>query len=124
LPKRDFGRYVSEAVDEGLSSLGTSSKQAIYFHLEKEFNIKPQEIPERITDFSDALEEIFGLGANFIEILIMERLREKARSGSVRQKPGNLTLADYVKAVRDESRQKSLAKRAEEGIIQCEETTL
>ncbi|MEM2102631.1 MAG: hypothetical protein QXM22_03875 [Candidatus Bathyarchaeia archaeon] len=77
MPKSDFEVLLLEAIDEGLSSLGESSKWAIYFHLEKNFKIEKQQIPYRIQDFTEALEEIFGVGASFLEILIMKRLYEK-----------------------------------------------
>ena len=69
--------FYLKPIDDGLSQIGDSSKQAIYFHLEKGFNIKRQEIPDKIADFKDAIEKIFGLGASFLEILIMKRLYEK-----------------------------------------------
>jgi hypothetical protein len=74
LPKRDFEKLLLEAVDEGLSSLGETSKIAIYFHLKKSFNIKKKEIPYKIEAFAKGIEKIFGLGANFLEILIMKQL--------------------------------------------------
>jgi hypothetical protein len=70
LPRNEFDRLLLEAVDEGLCILGESSKQAIYFHLERNFGIKKDEIPSKLEAFSGALEQIFGFGANFIEISI------------------------------------------------------
>ena len=35
-----FNRLLLEAVDEALASLGESSKQSIYFHLEQRFRVK------------------------------------------------------------------------------------
>lgn len=124
MSKRDFEKYVVEAVDEGLSSLGNSSKQAIYFHLEKSFNIKRHEIPDRIKDFADALEKIFGFGANFIEILIMERLNEKTGQNVKHQTQKNLTLAEYIKTVEDNLSHKSRAGKIRGEIFQCEEITV
>jgi hypothetical protein len=77
LPKFNFEELLLESVDEGLSALGESSKQAIYFHIEKGFNIKKNEIPGNIADFDRAIEKIFGLGASFLETLILKRLIEK-----------------------------------------------
>jgi len=74
---RDFKKHLLESIDEALSWQGDSSKQAIYFHLEKTFAIKKQEIPNRIEEFANAIEEIFGHGAKIIEIQIMKRLYEK-----------------------------------------------
>ena len=76
-PNPRFRRLLLEAVDEALSSLGDSVRQAIYFHLERKFNIKKQEIPNKIEEFADAIEEIFGLGAKLLEIRIMKSLYEK-----------------------------------------------
>ena len=76
--KRDFEKILLEAVDEGVSSLGESLKEAIYFHLGKNFNIKKHEIPDKIEAFTDAVENIFGFGANFLEIAIIRQLHAKA----------------------------------------------
>jgi hypothetical protein len=73
----DFEKLLLEAVDEGLASLGESSKQAIYFHLERSFNVKKKEILHKIETFAKAIEKIFGLGANFLEILVVKKLYEK-----------------------------------------------
>jgi hypothetical protein len=75
--KANFSELLLEAIDEALSSLGESQKTAIYYHLKKEFNIKRLEIPERVEDFSRALERIFGLGARHLEILFMKSLYAK-----------------------------------------------
>jgi hypothetical protein len=77
LPKNNFRDILLEAVDESLSSLGDSPKQAILFHLECSFKIKKECIPENITDFTKALEKIFGPGALYLEKLIVKRLHEK-----------------------------------------------
>lgn len=68
-----------EAIDDALSCLGESQKTAIYYHLEKTFNIKRLEIPDRVDDFSSALERLFGLGAKHFEILFMKSLYVKVK---------------------------------------------
>ena len=77
--KAKFNGLLLEAIDEVLSSLGETPKTAIYYHLEKAFNIKRLEIPERFDDFSSALEKFFGLGATNLEILFMKSLYAKVR---------------------------------------------
>ena len=77
MAKSSFETALLEAIDKGLESLGESVKQAIYFHLEKGFNIPKQEIPNNIETFAAAVEKIFGMGANFLETLILQELREK-----------------------------------------------
>jgi len=65
------------AVEESLSSLGDSPKQAIFYHLESYFKIKKENIPTNLTGFAQALEKLFGPGASYLEQLIMKRLYEK-----------------------------------------------
>jgi hypothetical protein len=97
MPKHDFETLLLEAVDEGLSSLGDSSKQAIYYHLKKSFNVKKREIPYKIEAFASAIEKIFGLGANFLEILIMKRLYEKiGQSFKWHRSEDDFTFTEHV----------------------------
>jgi hypothetical protein len=77
LPTPDFSKILLSAVDESLSSLGNSSRQAILFHLESSFKIKRENIPTNLTEFSEALEGIFGAGAPYLEKLIVKHLYEK-----------------------------------------------
>ncbi len=74
---RDFKKLLLEAVDNGLSSLGDSQKQAIYFYLEETFTVKKQDIPNKIEAFANAIEKIFGNGAKILEIQIIKHLYEK-----------------------------------------------
>lgn len=76
---RSFEQILLEAIDEALSSLGESVKKSIYFHVENSFNIKRQEIPQKIDTFSKALEQIFGLGARHLEISFMKSLHPKIK---------------------------------------------
>jgi len=69
-----FEKLLMESIDEGLSSLGETCKQAIYFHLEKKYKLTKQDIPSRINDFTEAIENIFGVGAKVLEIRIMKNL--------------------------------------------------
>ncbi len=73
----NFEKILLEAVENGLSSLGDSPKQAIFFHLEASFKIKKKHIPTNLTEFAKALERIFGPGAPYLEKLIVKHLYEK-----------------------------------------------
>lgn len=72
-----FEELLYQAVDEGLSSIGESAKQAIYYYLENGSHLNRQEIPYKIEDFAAAIEKIFGLGTNFLQIIIFKQLYEK-----------------------------------------------
>jgi len=73
----NFDQLLLDAIEEGLSGLGGAGKASIYIHLESLFNIRKQEIPNKLSDFSNALERIFGLGARHLEILFMKNLHAK-----------------------------------------------
>ena len=75
--EKKFNDILLESIDKAFLTLGENSKSAIYFHLERKFAISRQDIPDRVHDFSDALEQIFGLAARQLEILIMKCLNEK-----------------------------------------------
>jgi len=77
--KTDFETAVTEAIDDILSSFGNMVKQAIYRQLENRYGIKKEEIPFKIEDFADAIEQTFGSVAKLIEIKIIERLHAKYR---------------------------------------------
>jgi len=106
----DFEKLLLEAVDEGLSSLGDSAKQAVYFHLKKTFNISKRDIPYKIGEFADAMEKTFGLGSKFLEILIMKRVYEKiGQVFEYNQERKDLIFTEYVEA----AKQSFLKKKGE-----------
>jgi hypothetical protein len=78
LRKKKFNDLLLEAVDEALSSLSESAKAAIYCNLKNTSGIEKSDIPHRVADFSIALEKIFGLGAQHLEIQIMKNLHAKS----------------------------------------------
>jgi hypothetical protein len=77
VPQNDFAKLLIAAVEESLASLGDSSKQSILYHLETSFKLKKENIPANLTEFTIALERIFGPGAPYLEKLIAQRLHEK-----------------------------------------------
>lgn len=121
--RRDFEKLLLEAVDEQLTSLGESSKQALYFHLEKGFNIKKHEIPRKTEAFVGAMEKIFGQGADYLEILIMKRLHSKIGL-EVKLSTPNLTFTEYVEAAKkcysqDRTEEKQELRRCRQVRVKC-----
>jgi hypothetical protein len=121
LPKQNFEKLLLEAIDEGLSSLGESSKQAIYLHLEKRFKIKKHEIPHKIEAFADVIEKIFGLGANFLEILIMKQLHEKCGQSFKWPESKELTFIEYVAVAKRSFVWNKRTNKVTEGLVQWEQ---
>ena len=89
-----------ETVDEMFSSFGSSCKRAIYFHLRDTFKIKKQEIPLRIEDFANALEQLLGDGAKFIELRIIAELHKKTPNFVYTPPRGDLVFAEYLANLR------------------------
>lgn len=98
--RKDFDSLLMESIDEALTSLGESAKQSIYYHLEDKFKISKKEIPRRIGDFANGIEKIFGLGAHFIEILIMKKLYEKIGMSLEWNEDKEFIFVNYVEAAR------------------------
>jgi len=93
-----FDKILLRAIDEALNSLGESVSQSIYFHIENKFSIARNEIPENLQQFRGGLKEIFGAGAQFIEIQIMKNLHMKIGCPRVTVKNKKLEFTEYVDA--------------------------
>ena len=71
------GQKVLECVDRGMASLGESSRQAIYWHLEHSFGLTREEILRSPQRFQKVLESMFGLGASVLERVIVMEIRSE-----------------------------------------------
>jgi hypothetical protein len=76
---KTFDQILLKAIDETLLSLGETTKVSIYTYIEDVFKIRKQEIPHKLSDFSNALKQIFGLGSQYLEILFMKNLHSKIK---------------------------------------------
>jgi hypothetical protein len=83
-------------VDSCLQVFGESVKEAIYFYVEKDFQIRRSDIPENPEVFSKALASIFGEGAKVIEGMVVERIKQRFKL-KIKSKT---TFAKAVLAVR------------------------
>ena len=122
MPESDFEKLLLSAVDQELSSLGESSKQAIYFYLGRSFSIEKQDIPQKIEPFKEALEEVFGVGASFLEVLIMKRLYETIGGNFEMKESKEFTFTEYVAAAKRAFQQRKEIT-VSEAAIKCEAET-
>lgn len=95
-----FDIILLETIDEIFSSFGRSCKQALYSQLKNTFKIKKQEIPRRIEDFAKAIEQIFGVGAKFIELKIIAALHKKVPNFVYLPQMVDIVFAEYVASLR------------------------
>jgi hypothetical protein len=102
--EQKFEDLLLGAIDDAFSNLGQNVPLSIYFHLETKFALPKKDIPARIGDFSDALDQIFGQAARQLELLIMKFLTERVKCNYKGVGPKwlvpNLTFEKYVKLVR------------------------
>lgn len=68
---------ILECVDCGLEALGENVRRVVYYHVEKTFQLKKNDIPARPEVFEQAIISIFGeKGAKTIEELIIQKMRK------------------------------------------------
>ena len=93
-----FDKFLLCAIDEALNSLGKSVRQSIYFHIEKQFSVARNEIPEKLQEFQGGLKEIFGTGAQFIESLIIKNLHTRIGYPRVTAQSKKLEFLEHLDA--------------------------
>jgi hypothetical protein len=98
---RTFKELFTETVDQELTFLGDPVKKAVYNYLKKTFKINKDDIPLKIDQFTEAIEEIFGASAALLEIRIMKRFHEKASHDiDYFSEDNDLLFTQYMKAAR------------------------
>jgi hypothetical protein len=95
-----FDKLLLCAIDEALNSLGKSVRQSIYFHMENKFSINRNEIPGNLQEFQEGLERIFGMGTQFIEVLIIKNLHSKIGRPLVMEKSEQFEFIAYLDAAK------------------------
>ncbi len=72
---RSFDSLILVAVEAGMSDvLGESVKEVIFYHLDKKYSLRRNNIPNKLEAFTDALKNLFGPGAEAIENLVVKQL--------------------------------------------------
>jgi hypothetical protein len=95
-----FKIVITETVNEIFSSFCNLDKQSFYLRLEQTYKIKKQEIPCKIENFVDAIEQMFGVGAKLIEIRITEALHKRVPEFTFFPKEGEVDFKEYVTSLR------------------------
>jgi len=74
----EFRRLLLESVEDGIRGvLGELPLQTLYYSLEKNDQIRRDEIPERLEDFQSALTRMLGAGAPVIMRVIARNLHSR-----------------------------------------------
>ncbi len=99
---RRFREILLEAVDYGLAVLGEGVRQAIYGHIERNYAIRREEIPEHLETFHEALKEIFGRVSKVVEKFIAKHLYERLDLNFYAHP--DWTLLEYIRCARKQAR--------------------
>jgi len=89
-----FSDVLLQAVDQALLVPGEIVRAAIYERIERSFQVKREEIPEKLPVFQDALKELLGTAAKVMEKLIAKNLY--SRLGISFAERADWTLVEYV----------------------------
>jgi hypothetical protein len=89
-----------QAVDEGLLVPGRFVRAAIYERLERSYQLRREEIPERLDTFHQALLDLLGGGGKVMEKLIAKNLYSRLGLSLVEHEKWTLlNYVDYAKKV-------------------------
>ena len=94
----DHEEKLTLAVEQGLSVLGETVSQTIFYNLEKKYSLKKPDILKKPDRFIEALKDMFDSGAATIERLIIRSIC--ARTGLEADKLKDYTLSHCIKQAR------------------------
>jgi hypothetical protein len=101
---REFSQTLLHAIDTGFLTLGDVMVEPLYGRIERAYQIRREEIPERLPDFHRALQETLGAGAKVVERHIAKDLY--GRLGFAFENHPDWTLVEYVNDVKRKVMQK------------------
>ena len=98
-----FDEIFIEAIDHTFSALiGENAKQAFFSFLDKKYKLSKEEIPVKIGDFVDGLEQIFGASASLLELETMKNLKKNVPSFIYLPESSDLSFKAYAESLKEE----------------------
>lgn len=91
-----------QAIDQGLAVPGEIVRAATYEPVERSYQLKREDIPEKLESFHLALQDLLGAGAKVMEELIAKNLNR--RPGLNFTEHANWSMVDYVNYASGEKR--------------------
>ena len=96
-----FFKDFEDSLEEALCAFGEKQKQSIYSCLDNCYGLNKQEIPNRIEDFSQAIDNIFGNAGKLIKASIMKALFKRIKKPiKIIVENNDLYFEDYIQSVR------------------------
>ena len=102
LQRDKFDSLLLESIDETLGDLlGSRPRDQFYDHLSTRYSYGREEIPQKICEFSDLLDDVFSSGGRAVRSIIIRRLSDKL--GYDLKPQAGLEFYDYLDALRARS---------------------
>jgi len=89
-----FREVLLQAIDDGLLVPGEIARAAIYDRVERSYQLRREEIPEKLELFHKALRDLLAAGGEVLERLIAKNLYRRLDLNFNQHE--NWTLLDYV----------------------------
>ena len=87
-------------MDQAFAKLGAQTKHRLFSFLETGYELSKEDISDRIEDFVNALEQIFGTSALLIEIDIMKSIQQKVPSFILTMEDADLNFLCYLQSLK------------------------
>lgn len=95
-----FNELLLKIIDEELKQVfGEVATLIIYSHLENNYSLRREEIPEKMEVFTRGLEEFLSSGAQVIQKIILQKL--SSCSGVQCQVKEDYSFVDYVTEIKN-----------------------
>jgi len=96
-----FDDLFLEALDcTFLKLLGINAKQAFFSFLDQKYTLSKEDIPNRIGDLADGLEQIFGASATLLELEVMKNLKKRVPSFNYLAKRPEISFEAYAESLK------------------------
>jgi len=95
ISRKRYSKITIEAVDYGLLGFGESLKHAFYRDFGSSYKLSREDIPHRLRDFQEALNDLLGTGAKVVERLVAQNFYSGI--GLAFTEHRDWRLVDYVK---------------------------
>jgi hypothetical protein len=79
----DINEYVTSCLERGLDHYGPTTKQVVFWELDKNFKVKENKILMQPEKFVKCLRQMFGPGSKTIEKVIIEEIKSSPQYSNV-----------------------------------------
>ena len=74
MPEMGFEKTLEKCVDKSLDFLGDSGKKALFWHLEAEYGVTPEQICKDPSKLTNCLKKLFGPGEKSLEARLINEI--------------------------------------------------